>query len=109
MDIQKDRKEYILTKQLIRSATSVGANIEEGDQVQSKADFIHKFSISLKESFESNYWIRLLKDTELLSPQVADLLLNDCTEIQRILTSILKTSKDRHYKRWKFWNHSFYK
>lgn len=91
--VQKDHKEYVLTKQLIRSATSIGANIEEGSQSPTRADFIYKHTISLKEAFESNYWIRLLKDTGLVSPQIASDLLNDCIEIQKILITIVKKSK----------------
>ena len=96
--IQKSEKEYILTKQLISSATSIGANVEGGRQAQSKLDFIHKLSISQKEAFESNYWIRLLKDCQLLEVKTADDLLNDCVEIQKILTAILVSSKRNYSK-----------
>lgn len=66
-EIQKNRKEYILTKQLIRSATSVAANIEEAQGAFSKADFIFKIQISLKEARETSYWLRLIKATELFA------------------------------------------
>ena len=101
--VQKDHKEYVLTKQLIRSATSIGANIEEGSQAPTRADFIYKHTISLKEAFESNYWIRLLKDTGLVSPQIASDLLNDCIEIQKILITIVKKSKENLKKVWLPW------
>ncbi len=89
----KNEKEFILSKQLLRSGTSIGANVEEANQAESKADFIHKLSIALKESFETNYWLRLLKDGKLLHDEDAGILLNDCTEIQRIITAIIKTTK----------------
>jgi four helix bundle protein len=91
--LQKSEKEFILTTQLIRSATSIGSNVEESSQAQSKADFIHKLSIALKETFETHYWIRLMKDSEVMKIEVADELLEDCTEIKKILVAIINTSK----------------
>ena len=91
-------KEYILSKQLIRSATSIGANVEEGIQGKSKADFIHKFSIAQKEAFETHYWLRLLKDSDYLPPEIADDLLLNYDEIQRIITAILIKSKSNLQK-----------
>ena len=88
-----NQKEYVLSKQLLRSATSIGANVEEGIQGQSKPDFIHKFSIAQKEAFETHYWLRLLRDSGYLSKENASQLLSDCEEIQKIITAILKTSK----------------
>ena len=67
--LQKEKKEYTLSKQLLRSGTSVGANITESQQAQSRLDFINKLSIALKEAAESNYWIRLLYATEYLSKE----------------------------------------
>jgi len=89
----QQKKEFILSKQFLRSATSIGANIEEGIQAQSKKDFIHKLSISQKEAFETNYWIRLLRDSNYIEKQVATELIKDCEEIQKIITAILKTAK----------------
>ena len=89
----EQRKEYILSKQLIRSATSIGANISEAQQAQSKADFISKLGISLKETSETKYWIKLLSAADYLSVKEADSLLNDCTEIEKLLVAIIKTSK----------------
>lgn len=89
-----EKKEYVLSKQILRSGTSIGANIEEANQGQSKADFIHKLSIAHKEAFETNYWLRLLRDSEILEETLAASLLKDCEEIQRILTSSIKTSKN---------------
>lgn len=88
----KEKNEYVLSKQILRSGTSIGANIEEANQGQSKADFIHKLSIALKESFETHYWLRLLRDSEILEDKIANSLLADCEEVQKMLTSSIKTS-----------------
>ena len=85
-------KEYIVSKQLWRSGTSIGANIEEALAGQSKRDFTAKMSISSKEASESKYWLRLLKQSELTSIDVDSLIL-DIDELIRILTSIVKTSQ----------------
>lgn len=87
--------EYILSKQFLKSATSIGANIEEAMGGQSKKDFIAKLSISYKEAREVHYWIRLLKDSSLIKLEIANDLLKDCEEILKILTAILKTSKSK--------------
>ncbi len=91
-DLQSS-KEFVLSKQLLRSATSVGANAEEGSQAQTKADFIHKFSICQKEIFETHYWLRLLRDSNYLENERAIELIKDCEEIQKIITAILITAK----------------
>ena len=88
-----EKKEYVLSKQLLRSGTSIGANIEEANQAQSTADFIHKLSIANKEAFETNYWLRLLRDSIILDAKHAESMLKDCEEIQRMLTASIKTSK----------------
>ena len=72
-----ERKEFVLSKQVLRSGTSIGANIVEASQAQSKPDFIHKLSISLKEAFETQYWIELLRDSSYLAPDQAEPLLID--------------------------------
>lgn len=91
--LAEEKREYVLSKQVLRSGTSIGANIEEATQAQSRVDFIHKLSISQKESFETHYWIRLLRDSELIKSNLADSLLQDCQELQKILTSSIKTAK----------------
>ena len=88
------RNEYVLSKQILKSGTSIGANIEEGQAAQSKRDFISKNSIALKETRETHYWLRLLKDSDYL-PNDFIHLLNDCEELRKILTSIIKTSQER--------------
>ncbi|MBN1180957.1 MAG: four helix bundle protein [Bacteroidales bacterium] len=93
LHLKDDLKEFELSKQLIRSGTSIGANSEEGDSAQSKKDFTSKFSIALKEARETRYWLRLLRDSDLIEKQVANDLLDKCTEIIKILTAIIKSSK----------------
>lgn len=88
-----ERKEFVMSKQVLRSGTSIGVNIEEANQVQSKSDFVHKLSISQKESFETHYWIRLLRDSNFLAGKIADSLLEDCEEIQKLITFSIKTAK----------------
>lgn len=87
------KKEYILSKQLLRSGTSIGANIREANNAQSKADFIHKLSISLKESDETDYWLELLNDSNYISLLDFKKLSNQNTDLNRMLTSSIKTLK----------------
>lgn len=89
----EEKREFVLSKQVLRSGTSIGANVEEAAQAQSKLDFIHKLSISQKESFETHYWIRLLRDSQLIGEKLADSLLEDCQELQKLLTASIKTTK----------------
>ena len=91
--LSETKKEYVLSKQILRSGTSIGANVAEANQAQSKADFIHKLSIAHKESFETDYWLCLLRDSEYLSIPQAESLLTDCYELQKLLTASIKTSK----------------
>jgi four helix bundle protein len=90
-----EKKEYVLSKQILRSGTSIGANVEESSQAESKADFVHKLSIANKEAFETNYWLRLLRDSGVLEEKFAESLLVDCEELQKLLVSSIKTSKER--------------
>jgi four helix bundle protein len=89
----EEHKEYVLSKQILRSGTSIGANIEESVHAQSKIDFIHKLSISQKETSETNYWLRILRDSDYLKPKLAESMLVDCEELQKLLTSSIKTAK----------------
>lgn len=91
--IIREKKEFILSKQILRSGTSIGANIEEANQAQSKADFVHKLSIAQKEEFETDYRVRLLRDSDFLTENQAESLLEDCRELQKLLTSSIKTAK----------------
>ncbi len=93
--MRASKREYILSQQLERSGTSIRANVTEGQQGQSRADFISKFSIALKETSETKYWLSLLHDTGYLNDQEYNSIQKDCIEIERILTSILKTARAR--------------
>ncbi len=87
----EEKKEYTLSKQILRSGTSVGANSEEGAGSISKKDFRAKFFIAYKEARETHYWIRLLRDSDFIEPNLAKSLLEDNDEILKILGAILKT------------------
>lgn len=95
-ELQKEKKEFVLTKQLLRSGTAVGALISEAEFGQSKADFIHKLSIALKEANETKYWLNLLHDTDYLSEEAFFEHRRDCMELIKILVSSIKTLKSRH-------------
>ena len=86
-----ERKEYVLSKQLLRSGTSIGANVAEAEMGQSKADFYAKMSIALKEANETYYWLRLLHETDYLHDNEYDSLASDVRELISLLVSILKT------------------
>ena len=90
-ELQEER-EFVISKQLLRSGASIGANIEEASAGQSKRDFIAKMSISSKEARETKYWLRLLKESNLTKINV-ELLLNDIEELIRMPTAIVKTSQ----------------
>ena len=89
-----NKKEYVLSKQLLRSGTSIGANVNEALYGQSKKDFISKLHISLKEASETQYWLELLNATNFLDEKEFKSISSDNIEILKILTSIIKTSKE---------------
>ncbi len=89
-----EKKEFVLSKQMLRSGTSIGANVEEAIGGQSKKDFISKISIAYKESRETLYWIKLLNETDYLSKEMADSLLIDAEEICKIIGKIQLTMKN---------------
>ena len=86
------KKEFVIAKQILRSGTSIGAMVEEANQGESKADFIHKLSIANKEANETHYWLRLLHDSDIIQEEAIPLL-KDCEELLRLLTAIIKSSK----------------
>ena len=88
-----ERKEFVLSRQMLRSGTSIGANIREAEQAQSKADFIHKLSISLKEANETEYWLELLFETQYISESEFLNMKPKIMELLKLLTSIINTSK----------------
>ena len=89
-----EKKEFVLSKQLLRCGTSIGANIEEAIGGQSKKDFFAKLTISYKEARETHYWIRLLTDTEYINKEQSESLLADVTELLKIIGSIPKTIRN---------------
>ena len=89
----KDQKETIISKQIVRSGTSIGANINEANYGQSKADFISKLHIALKEAAETEYWLRLLLASEYVTEEMGESLLKDCIELKRILIASINTAK----------------
>jgi four helix bundle protein len=91
--LQQDRKEFVLSKQVLRSGTAVGALIREAEFGQSRADFTSKMSMSLKEANETEYWLSLLKDTDFISEDQFMSLQPDCKELIAMLVSTVKTSK----------------
>jgi len=91
--LNETKKEYVLSKQLLRCGTSIGANISESQQAQSRKDFISKLSIALKEANETVYWLKLLYKTQYLKQKEYDSIEKDIVEIIKILTSIIKTTK----------------
>ena len=89
-----EKKEFVLSKQLLRSGTSIGANISEANCSISKKEFLSKMYIAFKECAESKYWLDLLFDTDYLTQTEYDSIMNDCTEIQKLLSSITKTTRE---------------
>ena len=92
-----EKKEYVLSKQLLRSGTPIGANVNEAICAQSKRDFVHKLSIALKETRETDYWLHLLKDSNYISIERFDKTIGDCAEIYKILSSIILTTKQKYF------------
>jgi len=92
--LQVEKKEYILSKQLLRCGTSIGAMVRESEQAESKQDFIHKLSIGQKEANETEYWIELLYQSEFIDKNQFKSIFQDITEIRKLLSSIIKTSKE---------------
>ena len=92
--LRENKKEYVLSKQVLRSGTSIGANIKEAVRGQSKKDFVSKMNIALKEANETEYWLELLLETNYIDEKKYHKILSDCKEICRILNSIVKTSRE---------------
>jgi four helix bundle protein len=92
--LSQEKKEFVLSKQLLRSGTSIGANVEESIGGQSKADFFAKITIAYKETRETSYWIRLLKDSDYLTLEQSADLLNDVEELLKIIGSIQKSVRN---------------
>ena len=91
--LNENKKEYVLSKQLLKSGTSIGANVKEAIRGQSKPDFYAKMNIALKEASETEYWLEILKETEYIDDVSFKSIYADCQEILKILMSITKTQK----------------
>ena len=94
----QNQKEYVLSKQLLRAATSIGANVEEASAAQSKKDFVAKMAISSKEARETHYWLRLIRDSQLCMDIDVGSLVEDCEELIRMLKAIVKTAQKNSSK-----------
>ena len=88
----EEKKEYVMSKQLLKSGTSIGANICEANKAMSKREFIAKMNIALKEAAETNYWLELLHESDYINDKEFNNIVSDCNEILGLLTSIIKTS-----------------
>ncbi len=91
-----EKKEKVMSKQILRSGTSIGANCAESQNAQSPSDFVHKLSIALKEADETNYWLRLLKGSNYIPENAYISIKNDLNEIIALLTTIIKTTKQKY-------------
>ena len=89
------KKEYVMSKQILKSGTSIGANIRESQSAESKSDFIHKLSISLKEVRETSYWMELLYRTDFISIEEFESIDKDITELKKIISSIILTTRQK--------------
>ena len=93
--LQENKQVYVLSKQVLRSGTSIGANVRESVNAQSRMDFINKLSIALKEANETEYWLELLHESDYLNEDEFTSLYNDCGKIAATLTKIIKTTKSQ--------------
>lgn len=94
-ELQKEKHEYVLSKQLLKSGTSIGANVEEAQRPQSRADFCSKMSIALKEAYETRYWLRLIRDTHLAPSSEVQKYLEALEHIIRLLGAITSSSRKK--------------
>ena len=92
-EIKKHRNSNVLLNQLLRSGTSIGANVHEANYASSKADFINKFQIALKECYETDYWLGLFKDTNMITQSEYDVLFSQCSKIRKLLIASITTAK----------------
>jgi four helix bundle protein len=94
--LNQEQREFVLSKQMLRSGTAVGALVREAEQAQSKADFISKMNIALKEANETEYWLMLLKDSDYIDEKSFISIHQDCAELIRLLISIVKSTKEKY-------------
>jgi four helix bundle protein len=93
--LSEEKHEFVMSKQLLRSGTAIGALVKEAEHAQSKADFINKMNVALKEANETDYWLLLLKDSEYIDEKHFESIQQDCSELIKILASIVKTLKNK--------------
>jgi four helix bundle protein len=93
--LNNQKKEAILARKVLDSGTAIAVFVEEGRQSHDRPDFISRYSLANKEAFKTNLWLRILKDTEYIGQNLAESLLEDCTELQKMLISSLKTARSR--------------
>ena len=94
--LSNEKREFVLSKQMLRSGTAIGALVREAEHAQSKADFISKMNIALKEANETEYWLMLLKDSDFIDESSFASIHKDCAEVIKLLISIVKTTKENH-------------
>ena len=94
--LSEEKREFVLSKQMLRSGTAIGALVREAEHAQSDADFINKMNIALKEANETEYWLMLLKDSDYIDEKSFTSIQKDCVEVIKLLISIVKTSKEKH-------------
>jgi four helix bundle protein len=91
--LNQEKREFVIAKQVLRSGTAIGALIREAEHGESRADFVHKLAIALKEANETQYWLELLHQTEYIDPKSFESINQDCTELLKLLTAIVKKTK----------------
>ena len=92
--LNDEKREFVLSKKILDSGTAVGVLVEEARQGDDRSDFSQKLSVANKEAFKTNFWLRLLRDSEFITEKQAESLLHDCEELQKMLISSLKTTRD---------------
>jgi four helix bundle protein len=93
--LSAEKREFVLSKQMLRSGTAIGALVKEAEHAQSDADFINKMNIALKEANETEYWLMILKDSDYIDEKSFNSINQECSELLKLLISIVKTSKDK--------------
>lgn len=93
--LNKEKKEYVLSRKVLDSGTAIGVFIEEGQQSPDHADFISRYSLANKEAFKTNFWLRLLRDSEFIGEKLAASMIEDCEELQKMLVKSLKTARTK--------------
>jgi four helix bundle protein len=96
--MQENSKEFVLSKQVLRAGTSIGANINEALSAESSSDFVHKMAIAAKEVREASYWLRLLKETDFIDEKSFDSIHQECKELLKMLNSIILSTKEKNKK-----------